>query len=153
MPKNRHATLFVIDILFALEKIKDYSKSIEIPDDLMNDEMAFDAIIKQLENIGESIKYILNFEPNTSFIKKEWRAISDLRNIIVHEYFDIDFLEIFKILKYDLPVFEKEFFDFVKKIKNDVFLQKALVAKKYELEKYNLRKRLHLLQKIEKLLV
>ncbi len=152
MPKNRPVTFFVIDIFLAIEKIKLYTEDINMTQDLIDNDMTFDAPIKQLENIGEAVKHILKFEPYSPFVKKEWRVIADFRNIIVHEYFGIDFLEIFRVLEIELPEFEKEFLNFIKKIKNDHLLHQALNDMKTKFNKTKQINNLNQIKKLEKLL-
>ncbi len=75
--------------------------------DFQNDFILHTAITKWLENIGEaSYKLTREFKSNHTVIA--WRQIEGLRHILVHEYFGIDLIRIWIVLKNDLPLLKKE---------------------------------------------
>jgi uncharacterized protein with HEPN domain len=58
-------------------------------DDFEADEQAYDAVLKNLEVIGEAAKRLPpDFKAMHPTIA--WREISGLRDILVHEYFGLD---------------------------------------------------------------
>lgn len=56
------------------------------------------AVVKWLEIIGEAANHLSN-EMKNSNSHIEWRYIIGLRNIVVHEYFGINFSTIWHIVK------------------------------------------------------
>jgi uncharacterized protein with HEPN domain len=60
------------------------------------------ASIKQIEIIGETANYITETTKN-KFSEIEWRQITGLRHILVHEYFGIDDKLIWQIIQTDIP--------------------------------------------------
>ena len=56
--------------------------------------------------IGESFKKI-DLETDGELLKKypeiDWHGVIGLRNVLAHDYFDIDSEEIFKICQRDIP--------------------------------------------------
>ena len=60
------------------------------------------ASIKQIEIIGEAAKN-LSDETKQNYPTIEWREISGLRNILVHEYFGVDIDLIWQIIQTDIP--------------------------------------------------
>ncbi|MEM2913596.1 MAG: HepT-like ribonuclease domain-containing protein [Candidatus Bathyarchaeia archaeon] len=48
-----------------------------------------DAVVKNLEIIGEAIKKV-PAETRTKHPEIEWRKIAGLRDILIHEYFNVD---------------------------------------------------------------
>lgn len=54
------------------------------------------AVVKWIEIIGEAANYISN-EGKDKYVNVEWRKIIGLRNIIVHEYFGVNYEIIWEI--------------------------------------------------------
>ena len=61
-----------------------------------------DAVIRRIEIIGEAIKHI-----PTEFKEKyqdiPWRAISGMRDILIHEYFGIDLKLTWRVVQLNIP--------------------------------------------------
>ncbi|MFH1831480.1 MAG: HepT-like ribonuclease domain-containing protein [bacterium] len=152
MHKEKDTGLFVIDIVIALDKIKRYTRLIKKISDFEDNEITFDATIMQLEVIGESMKHILKNETYAPLTKKYWRTISDLRNVIAHEYFGIDVETIFKIVTDDIVTLRTDFFDFIKKIKNDTSFIESLTETKKDLKKMKRKESLACLKELEQFL-
>lgn len=55
----------------------------------VDDEKTFDAVVRNLEIIGEAAKHIPP-EVQARYPGVEWRSIAGLRDIVAHEYFGID---------------------------------------------------------------
>lgn len=90
------------NILEAIEKIEDYSSTLNSGEELFNDSKTFDAILMNIVVIGEMVaKLSDDFKNNNSEI--EWWKIKGLRNIIAHEYFGIDADEIWQIIHKNIP--------------------------------------------------
>lgn len=85
----------------AIGEIEEYIKGIsEI--DFKSKSMIKFASIKQIEIIGEAARYLTD-ETKSRYPDIEWKEISGLRNILVHEYFGIDADLIWQILTIDIP--------------------------------------------------
>lgn len=85
---SRHDwTLFVDDMLEACNKIIGYLSGMDF-DDFCADTRTVDAVVRNLEIIGEASTGIPD---EIKLLKPEidWAAIKGLRNRIVHEYFEI----------------------------------------------------------------
>ena len=56
--------------------------------------------------IGESFRKI-DFETDGQWLEKypeiDWRGVIGIRNVLAHDYFDIDAEQIFKICQRDIP--------------------------------------------------
>jgi len=55
----------------------------------VDDEKTFDAVVRNLEIIGEAAKHV-PAEVQARYPEVEWRNIAGLRDIVAHEYFGID---------------------------------------------------------------
>jgi len=74
-------------------------------DNFQSDEKTIDAVIRNLEIIGEATTRLPeDFTDRHSEI--EWVKIIGLRNRVVQEYFGVDLQIIWQILKKDLPAFK-----------------------------------------------
>ena len=91
----------LLHILDAINEIENYTANIDIDIFLKNSMMHF-ASIKQIEIIGEAANYISE-ETKSKFSEIEWRQITGLRHILVHEYFGVDITLIWQIIIDDIP--------------------------------------------------
>jgi uncharacterized protein with HEPN domain len=93
----------------SLNRIVRRSSIIKSPEEFSSSEDnldKLDAIAMMLIAIGESFKKI-DFETEGRYLKKypeiDWHGVIGLRNVLAHDYFDIDTEEIFKICRRDIP--------------------------------------------------
>ncbi len=101
---KRSLGLLIEDIWESIEKIERYTEGMT-QDSFQNDEKTTDAVVRNLEIIGEAASRLpKNFTDKHS--KLEWVKIKGLRNRIVHEYFGVDIQIIWQILEKDLPAFK-----------------------------------------------
>ena len=102
----RDYKVYVDDVLTSIHKIKVYTKGLS-KKRFLGDEKTIDAVVRNLEIIGEAINNIPE-EIRSRYPNVEWRKISGLRNILVHEYFGIDTEIIWDIVRNKIPELEKE---------------------------------------------
>jgi len=98
---KRSYRLFVEDILESVDKIERYVKGISYGNFVEN-EMIIDAVIRNLEVIGEASKNIPE-NIREQYTTIPWRRIIGLRNIMIHGYFGIDLSIIWEIITKNLP--------------------------------------------------
>jgi uncharacterized protein with HEPN domain len=99
--------LNILSILDAVSKIFEYTKDYENADDFYNNQRDFDAAMMNFIIIGEMVARLSEqfFE---KFNQIDWFKIRGFRNIVAHNYFGIDAEEVWEIIKYHLPKFEKD---------------------------------------------
>jgi Uncharacterized conserved protein len=85
---SRDATFFLEDIEIACEKILRFTRQMDFSG-FVGDERTYDAVIRNLEIIGEAAKRLPD-ETSKQISGIEWKKIKGLRDVIVHEYFGID---------------------------------------------------------------
>ncbi len=93
----------------SLHRIERRFSSIRSPDDFTANEDnldKLDAIAMMLIAVGESFKKI-DLETDGQWLAKypeiDWHGVIGLRNVLAHDYFDIDPEEIYKICRRDVP--------------------------------------------------
>lgn len=96
------------EILESIDMIQEWSKNISSGRDfLLSQErvMAFNACVMRLQVIGEHVGRLLKTEERllSHYPQIPWPAIYNLRNIISHEYSNIDEDLIYSIIRNDLP--------------------------------------------------
>lgn len=99
---SRDYEVFLEDILKSIEKIERYIMGFSDGCEFVDDEKTFDAVIRNLEIIGEAVKHIpddvRNLSPET-----DWRKIAGLRDVLIHAYFGIDNEIVRDVVKNKLP--------------------------------------------------
>lgn len=88
-------------ILDAIEAIEIYLKTNSYSD---FEEKEWDqaAVMKYLEIIAEAAKQMRE-DTKTATPEIPWKEISNFRNILIHEYFDVDLKLVWKVILEDLP--------------------------------------------------
>jgi uncharacterized protein with HEPN domain len=92
---------YLSDIIEAIERIEEYAKGLAYSD-FLKDKKTQDAIIRNLEVIGEAAKGV------TSALKKEysdipWNDMARLRDRLAHHYFGINYEIVWDIASKELP--------------------------------------------------
>jgi len=94
-------TIRVQHILDAIQEIESYIDGANL-ETFLNNSMMFNATLRQLEIIGEAANGLTEtFLQSTQEIP--WARIIGLRNLIIHEYFGIDDITIWNVVKINLP--------------------------------------------------
>jgi uncharacterized protein with HEPN domain len=85
---SRDYRLYLDDIRESCEKVLRYVGGLTF-DQFVQDEKTFDAIVRNLEIIGEAAKHIPS-EMRSRYPQVEWAKIAGLRDMTIHEYFGLD---------------------------------------------------------------
>ena len=91
----------IIDIYSATVQVGIYIAGKE-REDFLADEMCQDAVIRQLEIIGEAVTRI-SAEYKATLPVIPWRKMAGLRNILIHAYDDVDLEEVWMIATQAVP--------------------------------------------------
>jgi uncharacterized protein with HEPN domain len=98
--------VFLSHILESIHLVEEYSKGMTQAKFLKSRSLQ-DAIIRRLEIIGEAVKNL----PSSFKVKHPdipWKQIAGMRDILIHEYFDVDLLLTWTVVKHELPVIKKK---------------------------------------------
>jgi uncharacterized protein with HEPN domain len=85
---KRDVRLFLSDMLEAIEKIERYTAGLSFERFERND-MTVDAVVRNLEIIGEAARHIPP-DLRDQYHAVDWTRVVGFRNIVIHEYFDVD---------------------------------------------------------------
>lgn len=100
---NKVRLLHIID---AITEIENYIQDSNL-ETFVNNSMMFNATLRQLEIIGEASNRL-----SEDLLNKNsdipWARIIGLRNLVIHEYFGVDDITIWNVIKLNLPVLKEK---------------------------------------------
>lgn len=91
----------LLHIIDAIDSISDFTQGISYQDYVEDFKLRL-ALIKLLEIIGEAANGITE-ETQLRFSEVEWIILKSVRNVLVHEYFGIDYDIIWNAIKNRIP--------------------------------------------------
>ncbi|EIM65097.1 HepT-like ribonuclease domain-containing protein [Desulfobacter postgatei] len=94
------------DIIEALDRIFHYVKDLNY-DGWMKDQKTIDAVIRNLEIIGEAAANVPR-EIQNLYVDIPWYQMKGMRNILIHEYFGVDNDVLWNTIQKDLPVLKEK---------------------------------------------
>ncbi len=97
---KRDLILLLEDMLESALKIKRYTTNHDY-ESFINDEKTIDAVVRNIEIIGEAANRI-DPDYRTVTAEIEWKRIRGFRNRIVHDYFGIDYEIVWTIVENDI---------------------------------------------------
>jgi len=106
---------FLHHILDSINHIQTFTRNITL-EELKNNIEKQDAIVRRFEIIGEASNNV------TDKIKRDnpdlpWREMKAMRNFVSHEYFGIDYDDVWKTVKSNLPPLKKQIKTLIKELK------------------------------------
>ena len=92
---------YLLDIADSVEKIEMFMEGFAL-EDLRNDQKTQYAIVRGFEIIGEATK---NIPASVKHAHKDipWKNMTTMRNKLIHEYFGVNIVVVWKTVKEDLP--------------------------------------------------
>jgi len=112
---KRDYRFYLKDILGCIERIEKYTKRIPF-DKFQRNDMVVDGVVRNLEIIGEAAKNIPR-ELRKLAPEIPWKKIVGFRNILVHEYYNVELENTWHIVNKQLPILKKQVKDLLKEIK------------------------------------
>jgi uncharacterized protein with HEPN domain len=94
-------SVFLNYILDAINQIEEYTEYLTY-EEFLEKRLIQDAVIRQLEIIGEATK---NISPSTTenYPLIPWKEIAGMRDKLIHVYFGVDLDEVWNTTKRDIP--------------------------------------------------
>ena len=103
---SRNYNLYLQDIVTASDRIASYVEGIA-RSEFEADQMRIDAVIRNLQIIGEAVKKIPN-STQKEYPSIPWQEITGLRNRVTHVYFDVDINIIWDVVRFELPILKTQ---------------------------------------------
>jgi uncharacterized protein with HEPN domain len=93
----------MLAIFDAIDRIREYTKGLNSPDEYFKSNVVFDATLMNFINIGEMVDR-LPMELKDRHNDLDWQKMKDFRNLVAHDYLGVDAEEVWQIIKNDLPI-------------------------------------------------
>ena len=98
MPNDKDRLL---DVLQAARRALGYVRG-KTRRDFIEDPLLQDGVIRRLEIIGEAVRRISD-EARAELPELPWRDMTSMRNLLIHEYNDVDLGMVWDTVQNDLP--------------------------------------------------
>jgi uncharacterized protein with HEPN domain len=102
----RDFEVYLEDLLKAIAKIRTYVAGVT-RQSFAQDSMRIDAVVRNLEIIGEAAKMIPE-SIRIQYPNIEWKKIAGLRDILAHHYFEVDLDIVWDVVQNKLPELERD---------------------------------------------
>jgi len=97
--------IYTNHIKASIDKIILYTQDLD-EDSFYNNQLIQDAVIRQFEIIGEATKRI-NKDFRKKYPKIPWQDMAGMRDILIHDYLNVDIGIIWNTVKVDIPNLKK----------------------------------------------
>ncbi|OGG80623.1 hypothetical protein A3A39_03990 [Candidatus Kaiserbacteria bacterium RIFCSPLOWO2_01_FULL_54_13] len=100
----RDPNVYLKDILQAIASIETYTEGMSF-EDFAEDRKTQDAVVRNLEVIGEAAKRIPD-DVRTAHPKIAWRPAAAMRDFLIHDYPEVDVQAVWDTIKTDILSFK-----------------------------------------------
>ncbi len=114
---SRKPRLYLEDIVTACGRIREYTAGLE-DEAFMRDQMKQDAVVRNLEIIGEAAKK-LPADVTDAMPQVRWRDVRGFRDVLAHQYFGVNYTIVWDAITNDLPVLESAAGQFLRSLSLD----------------------------------
>lgn len=121
MSKDQLRTLDYLEhIREAIERIQRYTKEMT-RDSFLKNEMVQDAVIRNIEILGEASNNIKKNDPDIVEQHKDipWAVVYAMRNRVAHAYHQVDLEIVWKTIQADLPKLSQQVVELIELIGGD----------------------------------
>jgi uncharacterized protein with HEPN domain len=99
-------SIFIEHILEAIDQIMDYTEGVN-KEEFDTNRMRQDAVIRQIEIIGEAAKKISS-TTTQKFPEIPWKQMAGMRDKLIHNYFGVDIGTVWLTVKNDIPLLQQQ---------------------------------------------
>jgi len=104
-------------ILESIEKIEYLARALHMQDNFEKKWVEQDAIIRNLEIIGEASINISD-ELKQKYPDVLWQEMRGMRNFVTHQYFGVELSEIWRTIIHDIPLLKKQIQEIITEMEN-----------------------------------
>jgi uncharacterized protein with HEPN domain len=97
---------YIEHILDCIRKIKEFTGGLSLKDFSVN-ELVQDAVIRNIEIIGEASKKISS-DTKQIYYEIPWKEIAGMRDKLIHDYLGVDVEVVWRTITEDIPTLEKQ---------------------------------------------
>lgn len=147
---KRRPELHFVTVLISIDKINRHMKDISYQKFVEN-ETLFGFVVRNLQEIGEAVKKLIDTYDLEGLFPDaaDWRKIVDFRNMVVHKYFGTEPEIIFVVAREEVPVFESQVLNVLKKVSDKTLLIQAI---EMTIPIYGKMKRVHTVEYLDGIL-
>ena len=107
----RRDAVFLADIVLSADKVAAYLQGLS-REHFGADELRQDAVIRHLSLIGEAASSISE-ETRAQRPDIPWRLVRGMRNMLIHQYFDVDLDIVYNTATINVPVLAEQAIEFL----------------------------------------
>lgn len=97
----RDISLYIKDILAAVDSIQSFVAGMTF-EEFQADDKTVSAVVRKFEIIGEATKHVPD-ETRDQYLNVPWKAMAGMRDRLIHFYFGVDMLIVWKTIHEHLP--------------------------------------------------
>ena len=102
---KRDLRLYVEDVWESIVAIEEYTRGVSKPE-FEDDRKLQDAVARRLETIGEAVKHLPD-DFRLLYPDVPWKQIAGLRDVLIHEYFNVRIMRVWYVVANDLPALKQ----------------------------------------------
>ncbi len=107
--------IYLNHMLDCSQKIQHYTIGMD-QDEFLNNSLIQDAVIRNLEIIGEATKQ-LDQTFRIKYSQIEWKKIAGMRDKLIHDYIGVDLWAVWGVVEKIIPAFDEQIQEIIKKEK------------------------------------